>query len=348
MLRSGRIINAGSKSMYVAVDAMSGDLGPGVAVSGAVQATHEYGARVILVGRQDLLEKELKEHDYDRDMIEIEHCDDYIGMNENAAAAVRSRKTASVVVAAGLVANGNAIGFFSPGNTGATMAAALAQMGRIRGVHRPAIASPIPREDGGTTVLVDSGANVDVKPAWMAQFAIMGDIYVQNIFGVEVPKVAILSNGEEEKKGNALSLSAYQRIERLPLEFIGNLEGRDIYGGTPRKADVVVCDGFMGNVLLKATEGLAGSLFTILLQGIAGSNLAKTGAFLLKPVLDEIKRRMDYTEYGGAPLLGVQGACVIGHGSSNAKAYRNAIRLVWDYSEKEIDHKIEAGIKKYG
>lgn len=334
--------------MYVAVDAMSGDLGPGVAVSGAVQATREFGARIILVGRQDSLEKELKEHEYDRDMIEIEHCEDVIGMNENASAAVRSRPDASIVVAADLVSRGVAMGLFSPGNTGATMAAALSRMGRIRGVHRPAIASPIPREDGGTTVLVDSGANVDVKPPWMAQFAIMGDIYVRNIFGVREPAVAILSNGEEEKKGNALSLSAFQRIERLPLKFIGNIEGRDIYGGTPRKADVVVCDGFMGNVLLKATEGLAGSLFTILLQGIAGSSLAKTGAFLLKPVLEQIKRRMDYTEYGGAPLLGVKGACVIGHGSSNAKAFRNAIRLVWDYAEREIDYKIEAAIKKYG
>ncbi|MBU43248.1 MAG: phosphate--acyl-ACP acyltransferase [Spirochaetaceae bacterium] len=333
--------------MSVAVDTMSGDLGPEPAVSGALAAVREYGARVILVGDPDKLESLLEKQSYDRDMVEIEEANDIIGMSDSPSQSVRTRKDSSVVVAARLVREQKAIGFFSPGNTGATMAAALMEMGRIRGVSRPCIASPIPREDGGTTILVDSGANVDAKPQWMVQFAIMGELYAREILGVESPKIALLSNGEEEKKGNALSISAYQRLAKLPYDFIGNIEGRDIYGGTPRKADVVVCDGFMGNVLLKATEGLAGSIFTILLRGIAGSSLARTGAYLLKPVLEEIKRRMDYTEYGGAPLLGVNGACVIGHGNSNAKAFKNAVRLVWEYSEKEMNHKIETLVRKH-
>jgi glycerol-3-phosphate acyltransferase PlsX len=226
------------------------------------------------------------------------------------------------------------------------MAAALFKMGRISGVSRPAIASPIPREDGGTTVLVDSGANVDVKARWLVEFAIMGELYAREILGVPDPVVAVLSNGEENKKGNVVSVQACRELEKLGLNFLGNVEGRDLYGGTSRQADVVVCDGFVGNVVLKATEGLAATIFRILVKGIEQSSLAKTGAFLLKPVLTEIRRRMDYTEYGGAPLLGVNGACVIGHGSSNARAFKNAIRVCWEFAEKGINHKIEKRISE--
>jgi len=326
---------------YVAVDAMSGDFGPRPAIEGTVQAVREWNIPVILVGEEDILRNELKKYDYDRDLILIENANDVIRMDESPSKAVKIRKNASVVVCANLVKKGEAIGFFSPGNTGASMAAALFYMGRINGVYRPCIASPIPREDGGTTILVDSGANVDSKPEWLVQFALMGDLYAREMFGVKQPRIAILSNGEENKKGNVVSVQAAEHLSKLPINFIGNIEGRDLYGGTPRYADVVVCDGFVGNVVLKATEGLASTIFRILLKGIENSPLAKTGAFLLKPVLTEIRKRMDYTEYGGAPLLGVNGACLIGHGSSNAKAFKNAIRVCYDYAEKQIANKIE-------
>ncbi len=332
--------------VYVAVDTMSGDHGPAPAVDGAVQAVHEYNARVILVGDPDVLERHLSAYSFDRDMILIEPARSVIGMDESPSRAVKDRSDASVVVCADLVRRQEAIGFFSPGNTGATMAAALFKMGRIPGVSRPAIASPIPREDGGTTVLVDSGANVDVKPRWLVEFAIMGELYAREILGVSRPLVGVLSNGEEDKKGNVVSVQACRYLEQLDMNFLGNIEGRDLYGGTPRQADVVVCDGFVGNVVLKATEGLAATIFRILIRGIEQSSLAKTGAFLLKPVLTEIRRRMDYTEYGGAPLLGVNGACVIGHGSSNARAFKNAIRVCWDFSDKDINQKIEKRISE--
>lgn len=330
--------------MYVAVDTMSGDHGPEPAVEGAVQAVRDFGAKVILVGAEGVLGPLLSRYRYDRDMILIESASDVIGMDESPSRSVRERKNASVVVCADLVRRGEAIGFFSPGNTGATMAAAVFIMGRIPGVSRPAIASPIPREDGGTTVLVDSGANVDAKARWLVEFAIMGDLYAREILGVSSPRIAVLSNGEEDKKGTVVSVAAGREIETLALNFIGNVEGRDLYGGTARQADVVVCDGFVGNIVLKATEGLAATIFRILIRGIEQSSLAKTGALLLKPVLTEIRRRMDYSEYGGAPLLGVNGACVIGHGNSNALAFRNAIRVCWDYAEKGMAYKIEKRI----
>ncbi|MBL8022331.1 MAG: phosphate acyltransferase PlsX [Leptospirales bacterium] len=332
---------------WVAVDTMSGDHGSEPAVHGAIQAVRDLGAHVILVGKPDELEKKLKRYSYDAKRVQIHSATEIITMEDSPARAVRTKPDASVVVAARLVKEKQAVGFFSPGNTGATMAAALLEMGRIKGVERPSIASPLPREDGGTTVLIDSGANVDCKPNWLVQFAIMGEIYSRDILGVVNPRIGVLSNGEEEGKGNAVSTAVWERLRHLPCNFLGNVEGRDLYGGG-RTADVVVCDGFTGNIVLKATEGLATSIFTILLQGIAGSNLAKTGAFLLKPVLHEVKRRMDYTEYGGAPLLGVEGICIIGHGGSNSTAFKNAIRVVQEFANKDLRKKIEDRIRLFG
>lgn len=326
---------------FVAVDSMSGDLGVDPAIEGTVEAVNEWNIPVILVGNEDLLREKLSKYKFDKDLIIIEHAEEVIGMSESPSKAVKTKLNASVVVCAKLVKKGEAIGFFSPGNTGASMAAALFYMGRVPGVYRPCIASPIPREDGGTTILVDSGANVDSRPEWLVQFALMGDLYAREMYGIKNPRIAILSNGEENNKGNVVSVQASEKLQKLPINFIGNIEGRDLYGGTPKFADIVVCDGFVGNVVLKATEGLASTIFRILLKGIENSSLAKTGAFLLKPVLTEIRKRMDYTEYGGAPLLGVNGACVIGHGSSNAKAFKNAIRVCYDYSSKQMTNKIE-------
>jgi len=333
--------------MWVAVDTMSGDYGPEPAVHGAVQAVREYGAKVMLVGNPQSIENLLNRFPCDSSCVEVVPATEIISMEDSPAQSVRSRPNASVVVAVKLVKEGRAVGFFSPGNTGATMAAALLELGRIKEVERPAIASPIPRQDGGTTVLIDSGANVDCKPGWLVQFAIMGETYAREILGIINPRVALLSNGEESKKGDSLVIEAHQKLAKLPYNFIGNVEGRDLYGGR-RTADVVVCDGLIGNIVLKATEGLAGSIFNILLQGIAGSQLASAGAFLLKPVLQQVKKRMDYTEYGGAPLLGVNGTCIIGHGSSNATAFKNAVRVVNEFAKKDIGTHIAENIRRFG
>ena len=332
--------------MWVAVDTMSGDLGPETAVRGAVQAIREFDAHVILVGQEEILEDLLRRNPCDKDRVEIEPADDVITMNDSPSRAVRSRPKSSVVTAARLVSERKAVGFFSPGNTGASMASALLAMGRIKGVDRPPIASPLPREDGGVTVLLDSGANVDCKPGWLVQFAIMGEIYSREILGIPEPRIGLLSNGEEDKKGNEVTIKAHEKLRKLPYNFIGNVEGRDIYGGL-RQADVVVTDGFTGNIVLKATEGLAGSIFNILRGQIADSGLAQAGAYLLKPTLTDIKKRMDYAEYGGAPLLGVNGTCIIGHGGSNATAFKNAVRVVLEFARKDVNTRIQENIKRF-
>jgi glycerol-3-phosphate acyltransferase PlsX len=325
---------------------MSGETGVETAVHGAVQAVREFNCRVILVGDEETIGHAMFRHSADSANIEIVACEDVIEMTESPARAVRAKPNSSVMVAARLVKEGRAVGFFSPGNTGATMAAAMWELGRIKGVDRPSIASPLPREDGGTTVLLDSGANVDCKAPWLVQFGVMGQVYAREILRVENPRVALLSNGEESKKGNYVVLTAHEALRKLPYNFIGNIEGRDLYGGG-RTADVVVCDGFLGNIVLKATEGLARSIFNLMKQEIGATALGRTGAYMLKPTLQMIRKRMDYTEYGGAPLLGVNGNCVIGHGSSNAQAYKNAIRAVENAARVDLAAKIAAEIKKY-
>lgn len=324
---------------------MSAELGVETAVHGAIQAVRDFGSRVLLVGDEAQVAAAFERFPADRDLVEIIHSEGVIDMHESPARAVRTKRNASIMVAARLVKEGRAVGFFSPGNTGATMAAALWELGRINGVDRPAIASPLPREDGGVTVLIDSGANVDCKADWLVQFAIMGAIYATEIFGIEQPRVGLLSNGEESKKGNYVTLTAYRDLLKLPYNFIGNIEGRDLYGGTSRTADVVVCDGFTGNIILKATEGLARSIFTLMRKEIEATTLGRTGAFMLKPTFQMIKSRMDYSEYGGAPLLGVNGVCLIGHGSSSARAFKNAVRAVEDLAHKDISGRIAQSIK---
>lgn len=333
--------------MWVAVDTMSGDAGPEPAVMGALLAARELQAKIILVGKEDALSVILNRHKHDPEQIRVEEATSIIEMTDSPATAVRKKVDASVCVAARLVKEGKAVGLFSPGNTGATMAAGLFYLGRIHGVDRPGIALPLPRADGGVCLLLDGGANVDCKPGWLVQFAIMGEIYAREILGLTSPRVALLSNGEEPGKGNAAVVSAYERLARLPLNFTGNVEGRDLYGGG-RSADVVVCDGFIGNIVLKATEGLAESMFHIIRDSIAESPLASAGALLLKPTFQGVKRRLDYAEYGGAPLLGVTQPCIIGHGRSNALAFKNAIRVVLEYARKSVNDRIADSIRRFG
>jgi glycerol-3-phosphate acyltransferase PlsX len=331
----------------MAVDAMSGDHGPSPLVQGAISAAHELNAHVILVGDEKTLQAELKRHRYNGSNIRIVHASEVITMEDSPAMAVRQKKDASVNVAARLVANGEALGFFSPGNTGASMAAALAHMGRLPGVKRPAIATPIPREDGGATVLLDSGANVDCKPEYLVQFAIMGEVYSREIMGVINPKIGLISNGEEDTKGNEVTLAALNKLRKLPYDFVGNIEGRDLYG-TGKPVHVAVCDGFVGNVILKSIEGLAKTIFSTLKKNINASAIAQGGAFLMKPAFLAVKNRMDYATYGGAPLLGVAGVCIIGHGSSNARAVRNAIRVGLEFGQRSVISHIASNIKRFG
>ncbi|WCL48714.1 phosphate acyltransferase PlsX [Leptospira sp. GIMC2001] len=326
--------------MWVAVDAMSGDYGPECIVEGAVNASNEWGYKVVLVGREEDLVEILLKYEYDSNKIRVVHASEIIDMNDSPSVAVRAMEDSSIVQAVKLVAQKECVGIFSPGNTGATMAAALLHMGRINKVMRPPIAAPIPRENGSSMVLLDAGANVDCKPEYLVQFALMGEIYARDILGIEEPLVGLLSNGEEDKKGSYVSLKAFEKLKKVKnIKFIGNVEGRDLYG-SGRKVDVVVCDGFIGNIVLKATEGLSKSIFNVLKNSIKESSLAQTGALLLKPTFTAVKKRLDYAEHGGALLLGVEGICMIGHGSSNAVAVKNAVRVISECAEHKMNQKI--------
>lgn len=327
--------------MWVAVDAMSGDYGPECIVEGAVSASNDWGCKVVLVGREEDLAEILLKYNFDSDKIRVVHASEIIDMNDSPSVAVRALEDSSIVQAVKLVAKNECVGVFSPGNTGATMAAALLHMGRIKKVMRPPIAAPIPRETGSPMVLLDAGANVDCKPEYLVQFALMGDIYASEVLGIQEPRVGLLSNGEEDKKGNSVTLKAFEKLKKIKqIRFIGNVEGRDLYG-SGRLVDVVVCDGFIGNIVLKATEGLSKSIFNVLRDNIRESSLAQTGALLLKPTFQAVKKRLDYAEYGGALLLGVEGTCMIGHGSSNAHAVKNAVRVITECAKHEMNGKIE-------
>lgn len=306
--------------MKIAVDAMGGDYAPHEIVMGALEAGRD-GIEVILLGDSESILKELGNNK--RDMIDIVHTTETIAMGEQPANAVRKKKDSSIVRAVQLVKEGKASAFVSAGSTGAVMAAALLGLGRIKGIDRPAIASVIPGKKGGT-VLLDVGANVDCKPKNLQQFGIMGYIYADIILGIDNPRVGLLNVGEEESKGNELTLESFPLLKESGVNFIGNVEGRDIFNGM---ADVVVCDGFVGNVVLKAGEGLAMSLMRMMKDELTRSWLSKMGTVLTLPGLKEIRRRVDYAEYGGAPLLGVNGVVIVCHGSSTAFAVRNAIRV---------------------
>lgn len=308
--------------MRIAVDAMGGDYAPREIIKGALQAVEEYKLAVVLVGDEDRLKSELGACGANG-LVSIDHAPEVVDMREHPAVAVRRKKNSSIVRATQLVKNGEADALISAGSTGAAMASALLGLGRIKGIDRPAIVGVLPNEKGAT-VLLDVGANVDCKPHNLLQFAIMGYIYSNKILGVSNPRVGLLSNGEEETKGNETTLAAYPLLSNAGINFIGNVEGRDIFRGT---VDVIVCDGFIGNIVLKAGEGLASSLFKMMKEEITKSWLAKMGTVMAEPALKGFQRRLDYAEYGGAPLLGVNGVSIICHGSSTAKAIKNAIRV---------------------
>ncbi|MEW6661273.1 MAG: phosphate acyltransferase PlsX [Bacillota bacterium] len=308
--------------MKIAVDAMGGDYAPGEVVKGAVEAARSDIADVLLVGNQLQLEEELAKYPKLHNL-SIVHASEVIGMDEPPATALRKKKDASITVATRLVKEGEAGGLVSAGSTGAQVSAALLGLGRIPGIQRPAIATVLPTLRGGKLML-DVGANAECKPQNLLQFALMGSIYANRVMGVEDPKIGLLNIGTEINKGNELTQAAYELLSAAPINFIGNYEARDIPSG---EADVIVCDGFVGNSILKFGEGLIMSLFSMLQAEMAGSLRTRLGAALILPGFKSIKKKLEYEEYGGAPLLGVQGVSIICHGSSKAKAITNAVRV---------------------
>jgi glycerol-3-phosphate acyltransferase PlsX len=308
----------------IAVDAMGGDHAPGEIVRGALRAANEHGIAVTLVGRREVIEAELRSAGAATpDVISVVDAREVIEMNEHPANAVRAKRDSSLVSSCALVAGGEAGAVVSAGNSGAMLAAALFTIKRVHGIARPAIGASFP-SDGGQTFILDVGANTDCKPEWLAQFALMGDIYARTMLGIVAPRVALLSNGEEAEKGSELVQAAHPLINALPIHFIGNVEGKDVFRGG---CDVVVTDGFTGNVVLKVAEGIGEFLFASIAREARKSVGGKVGGALLKPKLRPLRDRIDYRKTGGALLLGIAGEVVIAHGRSDAEATMNAIRV---------------------
>jgi glycerol-3-phosphate acyltransferase PlsX len=331
--------------MKIVVDAMGGDRAPAVTVDGAIQAARDLGLEVVLVGQQGAIDAELAQHDTAGLALTVHHTSQVIEMDEHPAAAVKAKKDSSMVVGMDLVKRGEADAFFSAGNSGGALAAALFRLGRIRGIKRPALSTIFPsRTPQGYCFLLDIGANTDCKPEYLLQFAIMGAVYAERVLGVPNPRVAIVSNGEEEGKGNQLVQETVPLLRASALNFVGNAEGKDIPRGL---ADVVVTDGFTGNVLLKVAEGVSSFLLEVLKEEITSRGVSKVGALLAKPAFDEVKRRLDYREYGGAPLLGIDGVVIVGHGRSDAWAVRNGIRMAAQTVENGVIEAIKQGIARY-
>jgi len=322
----------------IAVDAMGGDHAPRPEVEGSVRAAEEYGVRVLLVGQSQVIRPVLAGFAKRTLPIEIVPASEVITMEDHPAQAFRRKKDSSVHVGMRLVKEGKADAVVSAGNTGAVMTAAKFILGTLEAVDRVALAAPFPNAKGGVSVLLDVGANVDSRPEHLLQFGVMGEIYYRLTFGSRKPRVGLLSVGEEEIKGNELTRAVYDRFKALPVQFVGNVEGNDLFSG---KVDVIVCDGFVGNIALKICEALAMEIVKFLRKSFKSSVASQLGYLFSKGALKGIKRTMDYSEYGGAPLLGVRGVCVIGHGRSNANAVKNAIRVAAGLARARVNEKIE-------
>lgn len=323
----------------IAVDAMGADHAPKPEVEGAIRAVKTLGVKVILVGREDVIRRELAQHSEAASLpIEVVHASEQVTMEDSAAKAMRAKRDSSMRVASRLVRDKIADGFVSAGNTGACMAIAKTVQGVVHGVDRPALSGLFPTLKGTPVVVVDVGANVDCSARMLAQFAVMGEIYSRIVLHQKRPSVGLLSIGEEELKGNELTRAATPLLKNLGINFIGNVEGRDIYTG---KADVIVCDGFIGNVALKVSEGLVDIIMKMLRESLEATATRKLGYLLSKGAYRDFKKRVDYSETGGAPLLGVKGVCIVCHGRSNANAIRNAIRVASEFSQGHINHLIE-------
>src|ERR1700738_1523696 len=326
----------------IALDAMGSDRAPKPEIEGAIQAARHHGVRVLLMGTKPDLRAELPPYPAAAGLpVEIVHASEVITMDDKAIQAVRAKRDSSIRVGLRLVREGRAVGFVTAGNTGAAMATAKMVLGGLPGVDRPALAAVFPTAVGTTAILLDVGANVDCKPDNLEQFAVMGEIYFRSMFGTRRPRVGLLSIGEEETKGNELTRESFQLLKQLPLNFIGNVEGRDIYSG---HVDVIVADGFVGNVALKISEGVANLVRTALKESLKATITRQVGYLLSRSAFSDFKKRIDHTEYGGAPLLGVKGVCIITHGSSNTNAMKNAVRVAAQFAQRGINESIERGL----
>ena len=322
--------------MKIVVDAMGGDFGPRVTVEGAVRASEDYGVEVVLVGIEGVIKREVDKLRNTRAKVTIIDAPEAIGMGDKVYS-LRKKKRSSILVGAQLVKDRAADAFVSMGNTAAVVFISKRIMGSLRGVDRPALALLIPAPKG-LTLLIDVGANANCRPHDLEQFAIMGRIFMEANLGIKNPRIGLMSIGEESSKGNELTREAFERIKAAPLNFIGNVEGQDIYSG---RADVIVSDGFTGNVVLKASEGLGEALVSMVKHEVMKNMWARIGLFLMNRHLKRIYKKVDYSEYGGAHLLGIDGVCIVGHGRSNAKAVKNAVRVANEFVVNRVKDKIQ-------
>ncbi len=331
--------------MRIVLDAMGGDYAPRVTVEGAVETVNETGdIEVVLIGQEGLIQEELRQKRYPPERITVRHAPQVVAMNEPVSTAVRRKRDSSIRLGIEMVKAGEAHAFVSAGHSGATMAFALLLLGKSEGVDRPAIAATMPTLKG-RFVLIDAGANVDSEPTNLLQFALMGNAYARAVLGVQSPRVALLSIGEEDIKGNELTKEAFRLIKDTDLNFVGNIEGKDIFTG---EVDVLVCDGFIGNVALKISEGLAETILKMLKREIADIATGRLAYLFMKPALKNFKKKTDYAEYGGAPLLGIRGTCIISHGRSTSKAIRNALKTAARFARLGVNDLISSELARYG
>jgi glycerol-3-phosphate acyltransferase PlsX len=329
--------------MKIAVDAMGGDNAPHAVVAGTVQAAREFGVGIILVGIEQLVQAELRNYPDAKTLpIEIRDATEVVDMLDSPVTVFRRKKNSSIRVANELVKSGEAAAVISAGHTGAAMATSLLVLGKLEGIERPAIAVFMPTMKG-ISIVLDMGANVDCKPNHLLQFAIMGDVYAKYLLKNPNPCVGLLSIGEEETKGNELTKEAFRLLTETSLNFTGNVEGRDIMSG---KADVIVCDGFIGNVVLKVSEGVVETIALMIREGIGNSLFRKLGYLLMRPAFGSFKHRIDYAEYGGAPLIGINGISIISHGRSSDRAIKNAVRVASELAKSEVNKHIQEDIEK--
>jgi len=329
--------------MKIAIDAMGGDFGPRNPVEGAVQAATEFDIQVVLVGREEEIKKELERLRVPQSLpVQVVNAKDVVDMNDKASTALR-KKSSSIMVASSLVKKGRAQGIVSAGNTGATMAAAKFVIGCLQGVDRPGLAMVIPTPKGNA-VLLDVGANVDCKPHHLTHFGIMGYIYAKGILNIPEPKIGLLSIGEEESKGNEVTREAYRMLKDSPLNFYGNIEGTDVFSG---KVDVIVCDGFVGNITLKVGESIAATMQALLKEEVGKIFASKLAYPILRQVFARFQKLTDYSEYAGAALLGIKETCIICHGRSSPKAIKNAIKIATDFYQNRVNHHIKEQILNF-
>lgn len=331
-----------SNGVIIAVDGMGGDGAPRVVVDGAAQAAKEYGFSIVLIGDRSLLEAELSKHRPAPGRIDIHHASEVIGMDESPATSIRRKRDSSINVAVNLAKEKKVDAIVTAGNTGAAVCATTLILRTLKGIERPGIMVAIPTL-AGLSLLIDVGANVDPKPEHILQYAIMADVCSEYILGKREPRIGLLNIGEEESKGTEFIKEAYRLLDQSRLNFIGNIEGKDIFTG---RSEVIVCDGFVGNIVLKVSENLAETIGEFLERELSSRPISRLGGLMSRPAFSALKKKIDYSEYGGAPLLGIDGICIVSHGRSSAKAIKNAIRVASEFATHRINQRIMEAIKQ--